>query len=115
MLKSYWTKDAEFEKNKKAILKRIEASNANIPKIGRNITNLKEENKKQISHRYVWEYEIEEYKRRKNKERLYLLGALSGVISLVITVAVNYHEMGTVILTIIKFIKKVFGNSIIFQ
>ncbi len=38
------------------------------------------------SRKYAWEYEIEEYRKKKNRDRFYKIGALAGILSLIITV-----------------------------
>lgn len=39
---------------------------------------------------YLWQYELEHYKREKKRDRFYTFGAVCGIISLVITIAVNF-------------------------
>lgn len=40
---------------------------------------------------YLWQYELEHYKREKRKDRFYTFGAICGILSLLLTIALNYH------------------------
>lgn len=79
--------DREFEKNKKEILRRMKTSHPNLAMIDSK-TNTGNENPQgsNRSRRYAWEYEIEEYRKKKNLERFYKIGALCGIASLIITI-----------------------------
>lgn len=71
-------KDLEFEKNRMEILKRS----------GKSVkVNLGDNGKK------AWEYEIEEYKRKKKMERFYLFGAICGILSLVLNILLNFDRL----------------------
>ncbi|MCT4633128.1 MAG: hypothetical protein N4A76_10345 [Firmicutes bacterium] len=74
--------DIEFEKNRQAILKqrgktREESVNQQVS-----------ENQK-----FAWEYELEEYRKSKKREKLYGFGAFCGILSLVITLYFNYEKI----------------------
>ncbi|SKC41383.1 hypothetical protein [Maledivibacter halophilus] len=78
--------DKEFEKNKKEILRRIKSSNFNLALsdsrndiVNKNCSNVGKQ-------KYAWEYEIEEYRKKKNLEKFYKIGAISGIISLIVTI-----------------------------
>ena len=43
--------------------------------------------------KFAWEYEILEYRRRRKIERFLIVGALAGILSLVITLTVNYGQL----------------------
>jgi len=47
--------------------------------------------------KFAWEYEILEYRRRKKVERFLMIGAISGVISLAISVLANYQWLITLV------------------
>ncbi len=69
------TRDLEFEKTKLEILK---LSGANI---NRNISN---------GHKKAWEYEYEEIRKRKRAEKFYMIGSICGILSLVLTLILNF-------------------------
>lgn len=77
-------KDKEFEKNRREILKQ---SKSNIK--NKNASSNKNKDL-DSSHRFAWEYEIEVYKEQKRKERFYIIGAWCGIISLLLTLLINY-------------------------
>lgn len=72
------TKELEFEKNRMDILK---LSGKPLPQ---NISG---------NHKKAWEYEYEEYKKRKRMEKFYFIGSLCGVISLLLTLFLNFDTM----------------------
>lgn len=73
-------KDLEFEKNRMEILKRS----------GKSVkVSLGKNGKK------AWEYEIEEYKKKKKLEKLYLFGAICGITSLVLNIILNFDRLLT--------------------
>ena len=39
---------------------------------------------------YLWQYELEHYKREKKRERFYAFGAICGILSLIITLVMNF-------------------------
>ncbi|MCG8538765.1 MAG: hypothetical protein MJA82_02350 [Clostridia bacterium] len=78
--------DKEFEKNKKEILRRIKTDKFNLGMIGNGDEDISPSNSNVGPRRYAWEYEIEEYRKKKNLERFYKIGAFSGVASLIITI-----------------------------
>lgn len=45
------------------------------------------------SGKKAWEYEIEEYKRKKRMEKLYLFGAICGILSLVLNLMLNFDKL----------------------
>lgn len=72
------TKELEFEKSRMEILK---LSGKNIKQ---NIS---------VGHKKAWEYEFEELKKRKRMEKFYLFGSVCGVISLILTLILNFDNM----------------------
>jgi hypothetical protein len=72
------TKELEFEKSRMEILK-LSGKNIqqNIP----------------ANHKKAWEYEYEEYKKQKKKEKLYLFGSICGILSLLLTLILNFDTM----------------------
>lgn len=78
----YSKEDYEFERNKQAILA---------------LTN-KKEVQAQSRRQAVWEYELNEYRRRKKQDRFLFFGACCGVLSFIIAVfsLLNqlYHLIG---------------------
>lgn len=72
------TKELEFEKSRMEILK-LSGKNIND-----NISG---------NHKKAWEYEYEELKKRKRMEKFYLFGSVCGVISLILTLILNFDSM----------------------
>lgn len=81
----------EFEKSKRDILRANQSSN-----------NLKKNNNEIIEHqdltlggqrKYAWEYELEFYRKMRSKERFYLIGAVCGIIALILTLVINHQEI----------------------
>lgn len=85
-MSSFLCQDKEFEKNKKEILRRIVATNPNLEAININSDAGDRHISNNDNRKYAWEYEIEEYRKKKNRDRFYKIGALAGVLSLIITV-----------------------------
>lgn len=81
------SKDKEFERNKKEILKRMKATNPNLSLVNNKIDSKNKTYDDIGNRKYAWEYEIEEYRKKKNLERFYKIGAFSGILSLIITIA----------------------------
>ncbi len=50
---------------------------------------------------YLWQYELEHYKRSKKKDRFYIFGALCGILSLIVTVILNFSELLALFLKVI--------------
>lgn len=73
----YSKEDYEFEKNKQEILQLTQNRNS----------------QKQEEHASVWEFEIEEHRKRKSREKFMMFGASCGILSMlyiVITTVLNY-------------------------
>ena len=70
--------DIEFEKNRQEILKNAKIKNNN------SVNSSKE---------HLWKYEIEKYRKQKKKEFFYSIGAVAGIISLLLTLALHYYEI----------------------
>lgn len=47
----------------------------------------------QGDRKFAWEYEILEYRRRRKIERFLIVGAMAGIMSLIITLTVNYGQI----------------------
>lgn len=63
----------EFEKSKREILKQTQSVKS-------------ESIKKEASHKYAWELELEQYRKSKRKENYLLFGATLGIISFIIEI-----------------------------
>lgn len=74
--------DLEFEKNRQEILKNAKINNK------KSLNNNKE---------HLWKYEIEKYRKQKKKELFFSIGSIAGIISLILTVALHYYEIVTLI------------------
>lgn len=80
--------ELEFERNRQEILKQ---SRTSVKSSKGTSTASKMDNSS--SKRYAWEYELEVYRDQKKRERFYKAGAWCGILSLVITLLVNYKEL----------------------
>lgn len=78
--------DIEFEKNRQAILR--QRGKEVLP----DINDSNDGNKK-----YAWEYELEEYRKSKAREKFYVFGAVCGILSLIITLFLNYRSLMEII------------------
>ena len=45
------------------------------------------------SRKYAWEYEILEYRKRRKSERFAFIGGACGIVSLILTVVLNWHAL----------------------
>lgn len=70
-------KHSEFERNRQEILKNAQLNRS----------------KKSDTGERVWAYEIEKYRRQRKRERFYFIGGLSGIISLILTIALHYQAL----------------------
>lgn len=43
--------------------------------------------------KYAWEIELENYRKQKAKEKFWMLGALCGILSLILTIAFHFSEI----------------------
>lgn len=101
-----FSRDKEFERNKKEILKRMKATNPNLS-LANNKIDLKNQTYDDIGNRrYAWEYEIAEYRKKKNLERFYKIGAFSGILSLIITIADKFIPIRDLTYTAFNYIFK---------
>lgn len=99
-------RDREFERNKKEILRRMKNSNPNLQMIDNKINTGNEISRGHNDSRYAWEYEIEEYRKKKNLERFYKIGAFSGIASLIITIMDKILPIKEITYTAINYILK---------
>ncbi|BEP28560.1 hypothetical protein [Helicovermis profundi] len=72
------TNDLEFEKSRMEILKRS----------GKSLPNYAKGNNK-----YAWEYEIEQLKKRQKLDKFFLIGSICGIISLIISITLNFGQI----------------------
>ena len=80
-MKSMTKDEIELQKNRLEILKLTGKQEHMV---------LEEKNEDNV---YLWQYELEHYKREKKKERFYAFGAICGILSLGITLAVNFDQI----------------------
>ncbi len=75
----------QFEKNKREILKQSQASK-----------QVQEAPKIQIvdTRKYAWEYELENYRKSKLKDKFHTFGAICGIIALILTLLFNFDAIG---------------------
>lgn len=93
-LSSFSFQDREFEKNKKEILRRMTATNPNLAVMNNKLDAEHGQNVNMKDRKYAWEYEIEEYRKKKNLEKFYKIGAMSGIISLILTIIDKFKPIG---------------------
>lgn len=74
--------DIEFEKNRQAILKQRGRPVEDTP-LESGLDNQK----------FAWEYEIEEYRKSKRREKLYSFGAFCGILSLILTLYFHFERI----------------------
>jgi len=89
------SEELEFEKNRMELLKHM-----NVDLSDKRVSNRKESPRPSeaiqsanSNGKYAWEYEIEAYRKRKVHEKFYFFGACCGIVSLIITLIVNYHKL----------------------
>ncbi len=90
-------RDNEFEKNRQAILKQTKKHGAK-----KSMDHFGDDLSSKESRKYAWEYEVEMYRQQKRKDRFYLIGAVCGILSLMLNLMAN----GQFILDLIKGIGK---------
>lgn len=84
-------KNKEFEQSRQDVLRMAremgDKRKAEVP------LEDKSENKLEGERKYAWEFEILEYRRKKRIEKFLVFGATCGVLSLIITVTVNWSQI----------------------
>lgn len=78
-MKSMTKEEIELQKNRLEILKLTGKQDQMIPDTAGD------------DNVYLWQYELEHYKREKKKERFYTFGAICGILSLAISIAANFN------------------------
>ena len=73
--------ELELQKNRLEILKMS----------GKNL--LVEETSDSDVNKYLWQYELEHYKKMRRREKFYFVGAICGVMSLLLTISLNYSVL----------------------
>lgn len=90
--------------NNKKILEELafEKSKRDILKANQNASDLKKKNSDVVENqdltlggqrKYAWEYELEFYRKMRSKERFYFVGAICGILALVLTLGLHYREI----------------------
>lgn len=89
------SEELEFEKNRMELLKHM-----NVDLSDKKVSNYKEGQSAaealyttDTQGKYAWEYEIEDYRKRKRQENFYFFGACCGILSFIITLIVNYDKI----------------------
>lgn len=89
------SEELEFERNRMELLKQM-----NVDLSDKRVSNYKQSpspaealNSVSSDKKYAWEYEIEDYRKRRTKERFYFFGACCGILSFIITLVVNYDKI----------------------
>ena len=90
--------DLEFEKSKAEILKRAREVTKNpereeaeflrkVETFTSEAYNLENEKK------YAWEYEIEQYRKTRMKERFYMFGSICGILGFILIVILHFSDI----------------------
>lgn len=89
------SEELEFERSRMELLKQM-----NVDLTDKKVSNYKTSpspsealNTAASNGKYAWEYEIEDYRKRKNHERFCFFGACCGVLSLILTLVFNYGKI----------------------
>lgn len=72
----------ELEKSKREILK------LNQKKTPPSLNQSHEEKRQ-----FAWEIELEQYRKQKNKEKFWTIGAICGVLALILQIMLNYEQI----------------------
>jgi hypothetical protein len=80
--------DNEFEKNRQEILRNVKLNKVKNP-----VNESKEK---------LWKYEILKYRNQRKKEKFFFVGAIAGILSLIINLVMNYEKIIELISKIIK-------------
>ncbi|WP_432663760.1 hypothetical protein R9X47_24590 [Wukongibacter baidiensis] len=103
---SFSFQDKEFERNKKEILRRMTAANSNLAVPNNKLDAGNGQRRYNDNRKYAWEYEIEEYRKKKIRDRFYKIGALAGVLSLIITLVDKFTPIKDLTYTAFNYIFK---------
>lgn len=92
--------ELEFEKNKREILKRSKVSNSQSKRVPlmQNEDELIKSDGEGETKKYAWEYELENYRKSKAMDKFHTLGAICGILALIMTLLINWN-------TLIQFLK----------
>jgi len=74
----------EFEKNKREIIRSAGQTKENFSS---------PELSKEPDQKYAWEYELERYRKEKTMNRFNFIGAICGILSLIITVWFHFYDI----------------------
>jgi len=91
------SEELEFEKNRMELLKQMNVD-LSEKKLSAYKTSPSPSEAIQTANsngKYAWEYEIEDYRKRKASQRFCFFGAWCGIVSLIITLIVNYDKIVT--------------------
>lgn len=84
------TRNKEFERSRQDVLRMArdmeQRRKADAPT--KDDTSMDSDDRK-----FAWEYEILEYRRRRKIEKFLIVGAVAGIMSLIITLTVNYGQI----------------------
>lgn len=89
------SEELEFEKSRMELLKHMNVD-LNDKRLSSNKSGISPAEAIQRANsngKYAWEYEIEDYRKRKTRERFCFFGACCGIVSLIITLLANYDKI----------------------
>lgn len=89
------SEELEFEKNKMALLKQmnVDLSDQRLSKGNASPRPAEAIQSANANGKYAWEYELEDYRKRKALEKFYFFGACCGIVSLIMTLILNYDKL----------------------
>ncbi|MGX8797489.1 hypothetical protein ACR6HW_15665 [Fusibacter sp. JL298sf-3] len=50
------------------------------------------------AHKYAWEYEIEQYRKEKIRARFWTIGAVCGIVALILQLVLNYQSIVNILM-----------------
>lgn len=89
------SEELEFEKKRMELLKQmnVDLSDKRVSNYKTSPTPAEALNSVSSNGKYAWEYEIEDYRKRKSHGRFCFFGACCGVLSLILTLVFNYGKI----------------------
>ncbi len=91
------SEELEFERNRMELLKQmnVDLSDKKVSNYKRSPSPTEAIHSVSSTGKYAWEYELEDYRKRKAYERFCLFGACCGILSLIVTLVVNFERIVT--------------------
>ena len=84
--------ELQFEKNKREILRQTQTqtqTQTQLTKAHKDIPKIQMVDTK----KYAWEYELENYRKSKLRDKFYIFGSICGILALILTIFLNFEEI----------------------